>query len=341
MSVVVPLYEIENLRFAYNSNFSLNISKFSMLEGDSVGFIGPNGSGKSSLLKIMAFLETFPEGLLKFKGNKVSNDNKHRNIVTMLLQEPYLLKKSVFDNIAYGLRLRNDTDKLNSRVFEVLNIVGLSDRKFAHRKWFELSGGEAQRVALASRLILRPCVLILDEPTANVDSNSAALIKQAVKSMRNKYNTSLIISSHDLVWLNSITDNILRLYEGRIVGTGSENLIEGPWTQEVDDLWSRTLNDRQKIMAVNPNNETSVAILNPSDIILSIIFPEGISAQNILKAKIKNMSMSNEFAKVKIELEIADITLISSITQHALKELHFIPGQEIWAVFKATSLHWQ
>jgi tungstate transport system ATP-binding protein len=338
---MLPLYEIDHLKFGYNNNFLLELSNFIIAKGDSIGLIGPNGSGKSSMLKLLAFLEFPAEGYIRFNGKDVSGREPGiRENVTMLLQDPYLLKKTVFDNIAYGLRVRRKSDNLRSMVFQALDWVGLPGKKFSNKKWFELSGGEAQRVALASRLVLKPDVLILDEPTVSVDTLSASLIKEAIKFIRKEYNTSLIISSHDILWLNTVTDNIYRIYDGRIVGLGHENLIEGPWINDIDDLWVKNLNERQKIYAVNPPHENAAALLNPCDIVISLDFPTGISAQNILKGSIKNMSITKE-SNVNLDIEVSGISISSYVTQHAAKELELLPGKYVWIVFKANSLHWQ
>ena len=107
-------------------------------------------------------------------------------------------------NIAYGLKIRGESVDLKVKL-KRLSLVGL-DKNFSNRKWNQLSGGEAQRVALASRLILKPKVLILDEPTVGVDTNSAQLIKDAILLAKQKYNTTIFISSHDYTWLKHISD---------------------------------------------------------------------------------------------------------------------------------------
>jgi tungstate transport system ATP-binding protein len=101
-------------------------------------------------------------------------------------------------------------------VRRALEKVGLDPTRFSQRSWRELSGGEAQRVALAARLVLKPKVLLLDEPTANVDRESSELILRAVLDARNQWGTTLIIISHQLTWLRQIADHILALDYGRL-----------------------------------------------------------------------------------------------------------------------------
>jgi tungstate transport system ATP-binding protein len=169
-----PIYQIEKLAHRYNGRPVLQLDAFSIEKAAILGLVGPNGSGKSTLLKLLAFVDRPSRGQVRFKDKpEVPFSDGVRFQVTLLTQEPYLLKRSVFDNVAYGLRIRNGRKDFRPHVAEALSMVGLDPDTFMHRPWNELSGGEAQRVALAARLALRPEVLLLDEPTASVDGASA------------------------------------------------------------------------------------------------------------------------------------------------------------------------
>ena len=134
---------------------------------------------------------------------------------------------------------------MKARVHEALAWVGLNSRDFADRPWYALSGGEAQRVALASRLILKPDVLLLDEPTANVDAMSAQLIKDAALKARQEWGTTLIIASHDWQWLHEVADSTLHLFKGRFLGPGRKTSSSAPgrrWVTEGGAKHWRTIN---------------------------------------------------------------------------------------------------
>ena len=336
-----PLYEIKDLEYRYGDKFILNIPHLTIEKGDSISLSGPNGSGKSTLLKILAFIEFPCRGTVSFNGIKATNVNAPlTQNVTLLLQDPYLLKKTVFENVAYGLRVRRSKDNLTARVCESLRLVGLPPERFAQRRWYELSGGESQRVALASRIIINPEVLILDEPTANVDQQSAFLIKEVISSIRKKFGTSLIIVSHDHIWRNQVTDKNIDIYEGRIREYSTHNIVHGPWTPAAEGLWEKTLPDNQKIYAVNPPDKNATAILSPSNIIVSTEQPVSISAQNILKGIITSMNLEKEPGKVRIDAAVSGMPLACSVTQHAAGDLQLIPGKDVWVVFKASSLQW-
>ncbi|HHO76340.1 MAG TPA: ATP-binding cassette domain-containing protein [Deltaproteobacteria bacterium] len=342
MSDNKPLYVLSQVQHGYGREFNLSIPEFTIEKGSLIGFVGPNGCGKSTLLRILSFLEKPNNGSLFYEGNRVDNNySALRNEVTLVMQEPYLLKRSVFENVAYGLRVRGEKKKLKDRVHETMECVGLDPGIFARRHWHELSGGEAQRVSIASRLILRPKVLLLDEPTASVDTQSASLIQKAVLDIRNRFETAIVIASHDKTWLNSITKTIVRIHNGRIVGSGTENIISGPWLTDRDSLWSTQIGGGEKIYSVKPPDKDAIAVLHPWDIIIATAQPSEISAQNILHGEISQMTTSAEDNRIQIEVMVSGTTLSCSVTLSAVESLSLMPGKNVFVIFKASSLIWQ
>ncbi|MDD3310626.1 ABC transporter ATP-binding protein [Pseudodesulfovibrio sp.] len=211
------ILRLDNISQSYSGRNVLDVPGLALAPGQILGLAGPNGSGKSTLLRLIAQLEPPAAGKLQFLGRTVDEaDTESRRQVTLLTQEPYLLKRTVFANVAYGLKVRGERD-VRPRVREALALVGLDPNVFAPRLWFELSGGETQRVALAARLVLRPRLLLLDEPTASLDSESAALIRDAVLAARDRDATAMVIASHDMPWLNGVSDRILHMDHGRMV----------------------------------------------------------------------------------------------------------------------------
>ena len=222
------LYELSGVIQRYAGREVLHIDHLSLPVGAILGLAGPNGGGKSTLLRLLAFLEAPAAGELLYMGQPtLGREWELRGEVTYFPQEPYLLKRSVRANVGYGLAVRRATD-IRERVDAALAQVGLDPARFAARSWRQLSGGEVKRVALAARLALRPRVLLLDEPTANLDRESAELVRKAVLAAREEQGTSLVISGHDQQWLRAISDDILWLLEGRlsapVVGEGHERL---------------------------------------------------------------------------------------------------------------------
>jgi tungstate transport system ATP-binding protein len=217
------LYELHDIRQVYGERMVLELDTLRIEANTIIGLTGPNGCGKSTLMRILAFLEPPAQGTVLFRGRQTTpGDGQIRRRVTMLGQIPFLLKRSVLANVAYGLKVRGE-QQIVSKVDSALEMVGLDPATFSARSWHELSGGEAQRVALAARLVLKPEVLLLDEPTASLDRESAELVKSAALQARTMWKTSLVVVSHDLDWLSAITDRTLALKEGRIEHPSYDN----------------------------------------------------------------------------------------------------------------------
>ena len=172
------VFEIRNLRKEYGGILALDLPALDVMQGELVSLVGRNGSGKSTLLRTLAFLEKPSSGTLNYFGGP-----DPRREVTLLLQAPYLLKCTVFENVTLGLRLRGDSYDLKARYSEAMQAAGFAEPEaFASRFSSQLSGGERQRISLASRLILKPRVLLLDEPTAHVDAASEQMILGTVRA---------------------------------------------------------------------------------------------------------------------------------------------------------------
>ena len=220
------LYTLRNVTHHYGPHSTLSIAALSIRRGSVVEFRGPNGSGKSTLLKVLAFLEPF-DGELLFDGLSTrGRERELRREATLLLQEPYLLRRTVYDNLAYGLQLKNlPKEEISERVRDSLERVGLDPVQFVRRPWYRLSGGEAQRVTLAARLALHPRVLLLDEPTANVDEASSALIQEAVRRVL-RDGMTVLVATHDTDWtqgilMPGIATQLVKLRAGRVVESTS------------------------------------------------------------------------------------------------------------------------
>ncbi len=214
------VYSLRNVTQKAGGRTVLDLENLEVGRGEILGLKGHNGAGKSTLLHILALLKRPASGEVLFMGRPADPDDlEQRRRVTMLTQEPFLLARKVRANVAYGLRRRGLA--LADRVDEVLAMVNLDPADFGSRQWDELSGGEAQRVALAARLALRPNVLLLDEPTANLDSESTQAVRMATVAAREKWGTTLVIAAHDHRWLREVSDRVLTLEHGHPVDNGT------------------------------------------------------------------------------------------------------------------------
>lgn len=201
------LYEAAGLRKSYAGALILDVPELQLNKGENLILTGANGSGKSTLLRILAFLEKPDQGRLVFYGD---NANPRRQI-TLMLQEPWLMRSTVFRNVTLGLALRKETSNLKEKFLEVMRAVGFSEPdSYARRYPYQLSGGEKQRITLASRMILKPVALLLDEPTAYVDAASAQLITGALRQL-NQQGSSIICATHDPQLIQNLSGPTLNI----------------------------------------------------------------------------------------------------------------------------------
>ena len=200
------LYEGRDLVQVYGGRKVLDMPLLEVRKGEAVALTGPNGCGKSTLLRLLAFLERPVSGELRYAGAGTG-----RREATLLLQDPYLLRMSVFSNVVLGLKLRHEKADLKQAFERCMKAAGFADPwSFAERGPRELSGGERQRVALASRLALRPKVLLLDEPTANVDAASALALAHAVQNCTAEGMT-VVCATHDPALVRALAARQIRL----------------------------------------------------------------------------------------------------------------------------------
>jgi len=224
------VYLAENLRVTYGRRTVLRVDQLTVRAGDLLGVVGPSGAGKSTLLRILALLEPPTEGVLYFGGSsepvRWPPPLDLRRRITMVFQRPLLLSDSVFGNAAYGLRARG-ADNVRPRVQQALDMVGLAH--MAHAAAHTLSGGELQRVALARAIVLEPEVLLLDEPTANLDPYNVSVIEGALKRLRRHNHTTIVLVTHNVFQARRLADRVMFLLDGECVETAdAETFFESP-----------------------------------------------------------------------------------------------------------------
>ncbi len=216
------MYRLRGIRKRYGTKTVLSIDDLSIDAGRLYTLAGVNGAGKSTLLSILAFLSPPTEGEVCYGGQRVDWDGgaarRLRLKVTLLHQAPYLFGGTVRANVAFGLKSRGiKGDAQGPIVAEALETVGLGG--LAERKARELSGGEAQRVAMARALAVKPEVLLLDEPLANIDRETAALLETVIASLPAR-GTTVVMTTHDPDHPARLNGESIVLEGGRIARPG-------------------------------------------------------------------------------------------------------------------------
>lgn len=200
----------------FGENKAVNDAHFSINEGEFFTLLGPSGCGKTTLLRTIAGFYKQEEGDIYF-GSRVINDvPTHERNIGMVFQNyaifPHL---SVFDNVAYGLRARKISKRdIEIRVMEALEMVELADLR--DRIPGNMSGGQQQRIALARAIVIRPALLLMDEPLSNLDAKLRVKMRTDIRQLQKELNITTIYVTHDQEEALAVSDRIAVLNEGVI-----------------------------------------------------------------------------------------------------------------------------
>jgi tungstate transport system ATP-binding protein len=364
MKPVSSIIEAVGLSHRYGERDVLQGLSLSIAKGEVFALIGPTGAGKTTFLRIIDLLEVPSTGEIYFDGECILRSGKQRleirRRMSFIHQKPQVFNLSVYDNVACGLRWRGEEkNRLAKKVDHILEMVGLEGYK--NRNARTLSGGEAQRVALARSLVLEPEVLLLDEPTANLDPISTAKIEQLISYVARQHNTTMIIATHDMSQGQQLADRIGVLLDGRLVQTGNandifnspknekvahfvsmENIIEGVITANNEGVATVNI-DGNAVQAVSSYRvgEEVYACIRPEDITLLIADSSQqtavrSSARNSFRAKVTQVTTLGPLSRVEIN---CGFRLVALVTKISAEELNLQVGREVCATFKATGVH--
>jgi tungstate transport system ATP-binding protein len=328
------LFELKDLKKSFGKRLILDIPSLQFEKGKIYAIIGPNGSGKTTILKMMNTLEKPTSGNILYKGKDLFHSHNSAPIqkeMTLIMQNPYLFNMTVYKNVAYGLRIRGvDRKTIKKRVEETLELVGLSHLK--ERRAHSLSGGEAQRVAIARGLIIEPEVLLLDEPTANVDQLNIGLIEELILRIHEEKATSIIMTTHNQPQAHLLADKVLSIINNRLTDNYYENIFQG----EIKQANGISIFSKNNLEICLKSEKAGKAIISvdPRDVILSFK-PFDSSARNCFQGKIKKMSEIKDLIKVVVDTGL-DFAVI--LTKESYSEMGLTIGKEVFVTFKTSSV---
>ena len=358
MKPLSSIIEVAGLNHSYGERKVLQDLNLGIGKGEVFALIGPTGAGKTTFLRIIDLLEVPGAGEIYFDGKCIPRSGKQRleirRRMSFIHQKPQVFNLSVYDNVACGLRWRGEKrDRIAEKVDCILEMVGLEGYK--NRNARTLSGGEAQRVALARSLVLEPEVLLLDEPTANLDPVSTAKIEQLISHVARQHNTTMIMATHDMSQGQQLADRIAVLLDGKIVQTadatcvfrspktkevasfvGVENIIEGVITANTGGVVMVDVGGSaiQAVSAYRVGEEV-YACIRPEDITLAL-FETQSSARNSFFGRVTGVVTVGPLTRVEID---CGLRLVALVTRISAEELNLRNGRGIWASFKATGVH--
>jgi len=346
------LAELEHVSKRYGQVKALDDVTLKVRERETFGLVGPNSSGKTTLLRVLACLEKPDKGEVLLAGAKVNDRTRNRIKlgVTLVFQKTTLFTASVYYNVAYGLRLRGASKRdIDDSVREALEMVKLEG--FENRQAKKLSGGEQQRVSLARALALGSPLLLLDEPTANLDPKSASVIEEVVRQANKQRGTTVVVATHNVFQAGQVAGRAAMLLDGRIADVGPvnevlgrsrsstgfarlENIFSGV-SEVLEEGNSRVTLDGGIVIesALRQSGQVTVFV-RPEDIILSKKRFES-SARNVFEGKVVEVSDFGSLVRLKVE---AGKAFTVQVTKRSFAEMAINVGSVICLTFKASSV---
>lgn len=232
----MPIIETKDLTHVYLAGTpyekkALDKVSLSINQGEFVGIIGGNGSGKSTLVQHFNGLLVPTSGSILVCGEDASVKKHRKNLwkkvgIVFQFPEQQIFKSTVFEEVAYGLKnMGMNLSEIKIRVEETLARVGLNPGEVTHLSPLSLSGGTRRQVAIASIMAMQPAVLVLDEPTAGLDSSGCNHIMQAIQEMQRNYHTTVVMISHYVHQLMLLADKLVFLEQGRLLACGNQEEV--------------------------------------------------------------------------------------------------------------------
>lgn len=256
-----PLLRLENLCKDYGQGMILHHLNLDIYPGEFLTLLGPSGCGKTTTLRMIAGLESVTEGRVWLEGRDITGLPPEKRPLNTVFQSYALFPHmNVFQNIAYGLKVRGiKKPEQKQRVEEALRLVRLSG--YEKRMPAQLSGGQRQRVAIARAAVLRPKVLLLDEPLGALDLKLRQQMQTELKRMQQEMGITFLYITHDQEEALNMSTRIVILREGRVEQIGTpEDVYEHPQTLFAAGFIGQSNLLRGEVTAVHPENRFTLRV---------------------------------------------------------------------------------
>ncbi|HKV89244.1 MAG TPA: ABC transporter ATP-binding protein [Candidatus Dormibacteraeota bacterium] len=329
--------------------FTLDV-KLEAATTETIAVLGPNGAGKTTLLRALAGLVPI-EGRIVLDGDVLDDSSSGRHLPTekrqvgLVFQDHVLFPHlSVLDNVAFGLRARG-TPGADTVARRWLETAGLDSRASAMPR--ELSGGQAQRIALVRTLATEPHLLLLDEPLSALDVTIRAEVRRELARHLASFKGVRVLVTHDPLEAMALADRIVLLEQGRVVQTGTpQEVTARPRSRFAADLAGVNLLRGQahadhvrldngvELAAPEAGEGEVFAVIHPRAVALYLEKPEG-TPRNVWRGRAGDIDLRGERVRVSV---VGEVPLVAEVTPAAVRQLHLDGGAEVWVSVKATEI---
>jgi len=355
----MPLIETVDLCQKYDRRDILKNINLRVERGEVFALIGPTGAGKTTLLRLLDLLEMPTSGKIYFDGRDATESKKvrfqMRRRMAFVTQKPMVFNLSIYDNIAYGLKWRGEKKgAIQTKVNGILEMIDLS--AYQNRNARTLSGGEAQRVAIARAIVTEPEVLLLDEPTANLDPLSAAKVEELITGIIHQYRTTVVMATHDMSQGQRLAKRIGVLINGEIIQAGDprevftspqsrevaefvgvDNILDGVIVSQEGGMVAVKIGGNKKVEAISDYlaGEEVYLCIRPEEITLTLSETTS-SARNLFIGQITRVVSAGPLSRIELD---CGFRLVVLVTRRSAEELGLEKGKQVYATFKATGVH--
>ncbi len=357
----MSLLSLEGVEVVREGRTILSLPRLDIREREVLAVVGPTGAGKSTLLRVLHFLDRPEAGVLEWRGERVPwpAPLALRRRISMTFQDPLLLSGTTYDNVLYGLQLRGQNGHdARERVMAALRLLRVEH--LAGQRARTLSGGEAQRTALARALVLSPELLLLDEPFAALDAPIRKHLLEELKQAVRARGISCVYVTHEQSEAFSIADRIAVLRRGRLLQAGTpEEVLLRPASRAVARFMQTgnilpgvvsTLTDAISEVRVGPRLIFSRTALPEGTPVDACIRREEILVEapgeaspapglNRFRGTVEAVVDLGSTMQVRVDAGIPGLPLQALITRRVAHDLSLKPGGEVLATFSAASVH--
>lgn len=333
--------------------FELSRIELKAEKGDYLALIGPTGSGKSLLLETIIGFYRPEKGRIILEEKDITDLPPNMRQISIVYQDHMLFPHmDIFENIAYALRKKvRDKKQIEAEVRQIAGVLGIGE--LLYRKPATLSGGEKQRAALARSLVVRPKLLLLDEPFSALDARTREKLREMLKKAISEYSTTVLHVTHDFEDVWTLANRVVVIRRGEVMQAGDpESVFKRPSPDFVAEfLGTNVLKGKVKALEgkltvieaegleiyssdpAEPEEEIAVSI-RPEEIILARETVES-SARNILRGNVTGVFKKEHLVVVEVKMGNAEIKAV--ITPTSCEMLGLKSGRETYAVFKASN----